>query len=235
MSQKGLKIKASGLYAFFRIPYNSLLMDTYRFPPKTTVIGMIGAALGWDEKKVLENIKKFKYGVIIKSPGELIREVSSIFKNKETPIYPIIKIMIFKPVYNIYITSEDENIIEESYYALKDPKYVLTLGDSENILYPQEKNYVELIEIKETQTDSLDCILPTELFQKNTKKIEKLENSNNILVPASIVIPVDFVGKGKRRRFYGKNVTYFSGIRVYLKEPLSQGVYDFNGDKIYLF
>lgn len=235
MSKKGLKIKISGLYAFFRIPYNSLLMDTYRFPPKTTIVGMIGAALGWNEKNFLENIRKFKYGVVIESPGELIKEVSSIFKSKNAPIYPIKKIMIYKPVYNVYLSSEDETIVEETYNALRDPKYVLTLGDSENIFYPKKKDFVELMEINETETKSIKCIIPTDLFRTYTEKFEKLEESIDILVPSSIKVPIDFIGKGKKRRFYGENVTYFSGIELHLKEILHQGIYDFNGDKIYLF
>lgn len=58
MQLLGLTLELSGIFSFFRIPYNSLLMDTYLFPPKTTLIGIIGASIGWEEEEFLKTIKK---------------------------------------------------------------------------------------------------------------------------------------------------------------------------------
>ncbi|MEM3455858.1 MAG: CRISPR-associated protein Cas5, partial [Candidatus Micrarchaeia archaeon] len=133
----GVRLELTGIFSFFRIPYNSLVMDTYLFPPKTTILGMVGAACGWDEKKVLESIKIFKYGVIIESCGEVFRETAVIYKTKNKPIYPITKNMIYRPAYTVFLYSENPKLIEEIEKAIRDPKFVLALGDSENLFYPK--------------------------------------------------------------------------------------------------
>ena len=231
-SMRGLVINLTGIFSFFRIPYNSLLMDTYLFPPKTTVVGIVGAALGWNEKTFLENIKNFKYGLILESIGEVLKETAVIYKNEDSPIYPITKNMVYKPVYKIFLTSSNDSLIESAYKALQDPKYVLTLGDSENLVYPKTTHFVKIMDIVEKPTDKLKCILPSKIYNayKHTLSIIK----NDILSPREIKIPVDFTGSGKKRRFIAENVFYYSGIELHFERPI-QGVYDIDGDAVYLF
>jgi len=233
----GLVLHLSGIFSFFRIPYTSLVMDTYPFPPKTTVIGMVGAAFGWKEEEFLENIKKFKYGVIVESPGEIVREVAVIFKSKNAPIYPITKNMIYKPTYKVFLTSNEEDLINEATEKFYDPKYVLGLGDSENLFYPEHPKFVKSMGIKEEkEAKKLRCILPSEIYREyvTTLNTGEMVRGKNILPPREIKIPVDFVGRGKNRRFVSRNVFYYSGIELELKKPL-EGVFDFDGEAVYLF
>jgi CRISPR-associated protein Cas5h len=227
----GLEIHLKGIFSFFRIPYNSLLMDTYAFPPKTTAIGFVSAALGWGEEEYLSKLPQFLYGVIIEDPGETVSEIAAIFKTKEAPIYPIIKNMNYKPSYRVFIASQNESLMEKAEAALRDPVFVLSLGDSENLWYPKAKDFVILREIEERDAASVKCILPTELFQEYYKDYSRI--SDTFLPPKEVRIPVAFTGSGRRRRFIPKSVYYYSGIEVNLNKPLR--VFDFDGDGVYLF
>lgn len=231
----GLTLSLTGIFSFFRIPYNSLLMDTYLFPPKTTIIGMVGAAIGWNEDEVLENIRNFKYGLIIEKSGETLKETAAIYKSKQAPIYPITKNMLHKPAYKVFLSSDDSDLIKKTGEALKDPKFVLTLGDSENLFYPNYKNprFVKLIEIKEKPIEKLRCILPSEVYNEYRSTFYKIKD--DFLPPREIKIPVDFVGRGRNRRFLPRNVFYYSGVELLLKKPIEKGAFDFDGDAIYLF
>lgn len=230
----GLTLNLTGIFSFYRIPYNSLLMDTYQFPPKTTVVGMVGAALGWDEDEFLKNIRNFKYGLIIESCGEMLKETAAIYKRKQAPIYPITKKMLHKPAYKVFLSSND-NLINDAGDALRNPKFVLTLGDSENLFYPNHKNpdFVRVMGIREKSVERLKCILPSEVYNEYPATFSKIKD--DFLPPREIKIPVDFTGGGRNRRFVPMNVFYYSGIELQLKKTIEKGVFDFNGDAVYLF
>lgn len=238
MLMLGIKLTLSGIFSFYRVPYNSLLMDTFLFPPKTSIIGMMGAAIGWNEDVFLENLKKFRYGVIIEKAGESFSEIAVIYKSKNSPIYPITKNLVHKPVYNVFLTSEDDSLTENIGKALQNPKYVLTLGDSENLFYPLNKNYIRILKIKENMSATkLRCILPSEIYNEYVVQMNvgEMFPNKNLLLPREIRIPIDFVEQGKNRRFIPKNVFYYAGIELQLKNPVKEGVYDFDGDPVYLF
>jgi len=233
----GLALDLSGIFSFFRIPYNSLLMDTYQFPPKTTVIGMVGAALGWNEEEVLRNIPYFKYGLIIEMHGESFNETAAIYKSKGVPIYPITKNLLYNSAFKVFLSAPTNDLlIQSAHDALLDPQFVLTLGDSENLFYPRNPHYVHLIqdlETKEKSTDRVRCILPSEIYHEYCGTFSKIHN--DFLPPREIKIPVNFTGRGKNRRFIPLNVCYYSGIELQLKKFIERGAFDFDGDTVYLF
>jgi|GEM_PF-1368098 len=232
-SMKGLKIQITGIFSFFRIPYNSLLMDTFLFPPKTTVVGMLGAAAGWNENEFLRNLKNILYGVIIKNPGELFHETAQIYKNKDAPIYPITKKMIYKPEYEVFIASEEIDKVEKIYSTLQDPKYVISLGDSENLFFPKDRKFLEIMDITKSSSDNFRCILPKEIYDKYYQNYKKIDD--NIIPPKEAKMPIDFTGSGNKRRFIGINVVFYSGIEINMKDKVEANVWDFNGSELYLF
>jgi CRISPR-associated protein Cas5h len=227
---QGLVLNLNATYFFYRIPYNSLLMDSLPFPPKTSIVGMFGAAIGWDEEMFIENIPKFKYGLIIENPGERVKETVAIFKNKDSPTYPITKNIYYKASYRVFVGAEDEKLLEEAYQAMKDPKYAITLGDSDNIFYPKDKDYIKLVEYSEGNARSVRCILPSDVFMKN-KGYEKI--SDVISPPTAYKVPVNFNGTGKKRRAVYATVYSYSGISVKFNDDIK--VYFFEGEPVYLF
>jgi len=227
---QGLVLNLNATYFFYRIPYNSLLMDSLPFPPKTSIVGMLGAAIGWDEETFIENIPKFKYGLIIENQGERLKETATIFKNKNSPKYPITKNMYYKANYRVFVEAEDEKLLEKAYLAMQDPKYAITLGDSDNIFYPKDKDYINPVEYSEGNARSVRCILPSDVFMKN-KGYEKI--SDIISPPAAYKVPVNFNGTGKNRHSVYATVYSYSGISVKFNDDIK--VDFFEGEPVYLF
>jgi len=227
---QGLVLNLNATYFFYRIPYNSLLMDSLPFPPKTSIVGMLGAAIGWDEETFIENIPKFKYGLIIENQGERLKETATIFKNKNSPKYPITKNMYYKANYRVFVGAEDEKLLGKAYLAMQDPKYAITLGDSDNIFYPKDKDYINPVEYSEGNARSVRCILPSDVFMKN-KGYEKI--SDIISPPAAYKVPVNFNGTGKNRHSVYATVYSYSGISVKFNDDIK--VDFFEGEPVYLF
>jgi CRISPR-associated protein Cas5h len=193
---------------------------------------MLGSAVGWNEEEFLKKLDKLKYGIIIESPGELLKEIARILKGENEKIYPISKNMLYKPRFSLFVASEEDMLIDKIFEAIKDPKYVLSLGDSENLFYPMNTEFVKRVDIKPVSSDKFRCILPTEVY-KNHKGYSII--NSEILPPKEIRIPVNFTGSGKSRRFVSKSVVFYSGIEVNMKENISENVWEFDGSPIYLF
>lgn len=227
----GLTLELSGIFSFFRIPYNSLLMDTYLFPPKTTLIGMIGASIGWEEREFLKITKKSQYGLIIKNPGERVSETAVIFKNERTPVYPLTKNMNYKPIYKAFFTCEDDELVKLAYKYLQNPNHVLSMGESENLFYPKKPNFVKLFEVESVNVDNLTCLIPSSVYNEYVKGISPI--NKDLIPPYEVRIPIDFVGKEKNRRSVLKRVYCHYGVQLNLKNPLE--VYKFGEDAVYLF
>jgi len=75
------KIKAP--FGHFRNPYTTIYKQSYPFPPKPTIVGMIGAMLGWNEENTLSNIGSFKVGIPKWEYDEKILEYAYILAYKD--------------------------------------------------------------------------------------------------------------------------------------------------------
>lgn len=75
MSDRLLVFDIEGRFAHFRKGYTTTSPLTYDFPPRTVVIGMLGAILGYEEKRYIDefSIEKCRIGVKIINPGYKIR------------------------------------------------------------------------------------------------------------------------------------------------------------------
>ena len=64
---KLLVFEIEGVFAHFRKGYTTTSPLTYDFPPRTVLIGMLGAMLGFDEDTYVENfpLEKCRVGIRI--------------------------------------------------------------------------------------------------------------------------------------------------------------------------
>jgi len=62
---KAIKFKLSGDYALFKKPFANNQPQSFVIPPKTAILGMIGAIMGWSKSSYIDMLpfKTFKYGV----------------------------------------------------------------------------------------------------------------------------------------------------------------------------
>jgi len=67
---KVIRFKLSGDYALFKKPYANNQPQSFVIPPKTAILGMIGAIMGWSKDSYIDNLpfEDFKYGVKLLTP-----------------------------------------------------------------------------------------------------------------------------------------------------------------------
>ncbi|ALV63511.1 hypothetical protein ADU37_CDS18120 [Thermococcus sp. 2319x1] len=218
----GLVVEVKPLQAHFRIPYNSLLLDSYPFPPRTTAIGMIAGAMGLPEEGFIRLLEELKYGVIVEDPGARVEETAAIFKNANAPIYPITKVLYHRPYYRMFFAG-DEELVERAYDALRDPVFTPYIGDSESLLYPAKREWVGLVDVEEGEESTLKSIIPAEEYARGARFLVMRRNN---LTPREYRMPVNFTYSGKSRRAIYQRVIAFAGGFVELASPVSVLLFD---------
>lgn len=77
---KGIIWHLRGEYAHFRPFYQSSIIDTYQFPPKTAIIGMIGATLGLRDDELVPYYELIKVGIKIDYYESVFNDLVKIWK-----------------------------------------------------------------------------------------------------------------------------------------------------------
>lgn len=169
MSRKLIAFDVWGDYGYFRRGYTSTSTITYPFPSRTTIAGLISAIIGlnkdsyhdlFDEEssklglRILNPIKKLNinFNYINTKEGFLLSDI------KSNPRVQVQAEFLKDVKYRIYVSLNDENLMEELYYNLKNHKSVFTpcLGISQCIadfklaydnLFELNKSHGEDVEI----------------------------------------------------------------------------------------
>jgi len=65
MKYQVIKFRLSGDYALFKKPFANNQPQSFVIPPKTAILGMIGAIMGWSKEDYIKNLSfdKFRYAV----------------------------------------------------------------------------------------------------------------------------------------------------------------------------
>ena len=225
----GLVVEVRPIQAHFRVPYNSLLLDSYPFPPRTTAIGLLAGAMGLPEEGFRKLLQGLRYGVIVEDPGARVEETAAIFKNPGSPLYPITKVLYHRPHYRLFFAG-DEKTIEQAHDALLDPVFTPYLGDSESLFFPARRNYIRIVEVEEGEESTLRSIIPGEEYARGARFLVLRKNN---LTPREYRMPVNFVYRGKGRRAVYRRVVAFAGGFVELANPLN--VLLFDGEPVFVF
>lgn len=235
---KGIIWRLTGEYGSFRPYYTTTIIDTYPFPPKTSIIGMIGAACGFSESELFNYYEKIKVGIKIEHFDNIYNDLQKIWKveGRSKKIFVIVKRFLYRPKFTIYLLTPDEkNLIDKVQSALQNPKYPITLGDSDSLFYPENKNYIEEVkDVKPKKSKFFKCLIDAKVSQINggVKYLkEKLEKEKFKLYPKIVKMPVAFDrNRGKPKIV---DVLYHSKGEVELEKEID--TYEFNKEPIYLF
>jgi len=223
-----------GEYASFRPYYLTSIIDTYLFPPKTAIVGMIGAACGWKEEDLVEYYDKIKVGIKINKLDSIFNDLVKIWKveHKERKIFVVNKCFLYKPHFTIYLaTPEDKELVKDIQNKLKDPVYPITLGDSDSLFYPEDNSFVENVNIKDGPIKSriFKCIVPKNSGGVIYRKA-KIADSLYKIYPKAVKMPIRF---RKVRKVESIDVLYHCQGEIELKKEIE--AYEFKGEPIYLF
>jgi len=122
----------------FRIPYTTMYKQTYPFPTKPAIIGMVGAMLGWDENAVLEKTKEFKIGLPAWGNDGRFIEYAYILarKGNSSELRPERFEILVRPYFEIIIASEDKNLIDFIFLKIQtyDFEFPIYMGKNEFVI-----------------------------------------------------------------------------------------------------
>jgi len=183
--ERVLAIEIFQPYAQYRNPFTFYYAQTFPLPPKTAVIGMLQNATDRYYDQEFWNLKVsihggfesvfWNYQQLIKGTpkiGNWDRKITIIGSNDNKPLYGLLKSQR-TPVYqqelfngHLYIFLKgDDGLLREIRDALSEPKKVLYLGRSEDIVYIKSVNFVESSKVLGF-TRSLSLEFPTYIKHK---------------------------------------------------------------------
>jgi CRISPR-associated protein Cas5t len=218
-SVKGISITAS-----FRVPETHTFQQTLPLPPKTAVIGMIGAALGLK----LENAYKYVddneilVGICGKHKG-FMRDLwkYSKIKAKENTNSVLVREYLCYNEFYLYIASDKVDLTELK-NAIYSPVYALTAGNSDDLM-----KVANISDIYTVQKEKLyrfeNMILPGDVTESYNCDIDfsKTPITKTIDCPQTFILPTRFdLKEGKERKVAKKDLFTFVDTAIVLKNPI---------------
>lgn len=242
-----ISIKGISLTASFRIPETHSFHQTLPLPPKTTIVGMIGAAKGLklEEAHNFVNNSNILIGVTGEHKGLMrdlwnYRKITGKEKNytqedikSRKHFSVLIREYLFHFDVTIVLGAEEESICNDLRRAFLSPVFALTLGNSDDLFKVRSVSQManmtphECIEFENT-------MLPGDISAayKPNVDLKNLPVTETIRSPQVYLLPTKFTFEGEERRVAERRPFTFVGSSVKLNRPLS--AYLVNGSGVIL-
>ncbi len=240
---KFMRIVCSGSLNSFRQPDFHTYHKTLPLPPKTTVAGMIGSALGISPEKVNDEwIKnnRFQMGIVGKNNGKAndlwqIRK----YENKQLKAYQegnesapyktavIVRELLYSSEFILYLHFEDENDYELVSSKLQNPEWALSLGREDELVLIKEIRQVNLEE--KSNISFCNTVLPIDFTKIPYEIVLSTQNpSGNLLdeAPKSIKLPITFSYNDDGAREANEYQQFSFIYNLPIKPKDSRGFYD---------
>ncbi|MEM2741290.1 MAG: CRISPR-associated protein Cas5, partial [Nitrososphaeria archaeon] len=178
----GFFFDISGDYAHFRHLFTQSFFETLLAPPKTTISGILAAALGYiDEKEIIDLNERILTGVRILNVKGFAQEIINIknLKGKTVQFTPVYRNLIVKPTYRIYLGSNDRKLIISIQDALKSPKHTLYLGISEALATIEKISPIDIV--RKDSVLIIDSVAP--ITDEENLPLHKV-NKRDFIIPA---------------------------------------------------
>lgn len=137
---QALRLEVEGDFNSFRIGYSLQYQRTYLFPPKPTLIGLLGAALGLEDTQLAPLYKSVMVGVILSQHRGIARDLWGITKLKiagEAEHAVVVREMLYHTNYWIFYVPLEASAavkLQDIEEAFANPVYPLTLGRSDELV-----------------------------------------------------------------------------------------------------
>lgn len=229
----GISFRIKSTFGHFRNPYTTTLKQTYPFPPKPTIIGMIGAMMGWNEDIVINETKDFKVAIPLWENKGKINEFTFVFSagklrgksRSQEEFRPERFELLLYPEFELIILNDFKDLIKEIELRIKEKRFEfpLYMGKNEFIISQIEitKEFFE--------TEICEVTIPSGIVFDERNKIPEFFSLSDKPKPVQVFIGVPKSLKliGKKREQKEVCVALATKEPIKLKEPL-YGV-KFNG------
>ena len=200
---QAVRLRVKGNFNSFRVEGGLKYHRTYHIPSKTTLIGLLGAAMGLEDVDLNPLFGSVKTNAILTKFNGIASDLWLITKLKshvKPESSPIIREMLFQPEYSLYYSIPEPSSIKLDYIfnAFYDPIYALTLGRSDEM--------IEILDIKKVTLQPIsnayfkNTILPFNYkdFFDGYENVTLLQGQSFSL-PNVVNIPISFKIENNRR------------------------------------
>jgi CRISPR-associated protein Cas5t/CRISPR-associated protein Cas5h len=226
-----LRLLAEGSFASFRVPGAMRYQYTYLLPPKLTLIGLAGAALGLADVDLVDLQTTLLVGVVLKELGGQAQDLWRYVKLKTggTPELAVVtRELLYRPVYWIYYAlldgkSSGELSLDNLSESFGDPAYPLTLGRSDDMIVLKEITKVDL-RMADRSVYYKNTVLPFSYREvKSELEPRLLSEREQVQLPQVIKIPsrykYDKDGTRQVADYLKRTIVFGLGVRVVQGEP----------------
>lgn len=130
--EKTIILKLSGPLQSWGISSNFETRDTARYPSKSAIIGMVGAALGYrrDETEKIQELNELSFGVRIEQRGSLLKDYHIAKSTKQS--YVTNRYYLQDAVFLVMLSHKEPSRVDEIVNALTHPIFPLYMGRRSN-------------------------------------------------------------------------------------------------------
>ncbi len=208
--------------ASFRSPEFQNFHKSFVLPPPTTVMGLVGAALGLSPKQSQNFFdgKGFEMGIGGSSNGKAKDLWKYRTLNPEKPTSVLIREFLFGNNFYFAFGNSDENLVQEIKNAFDYPKYALTLGNSDSIAKVVK---TEFVHAASQEKELKNCLLSGKALEETFKKMNTgdavdffIEFRENMI--SDLPIRFEYESDYGVRRVVKRAAFTFVGTRMILAE-----------------
>lgn len=233
-----LRFSISSAFGHFRTPYATSYLETYLFPPKPTIIGLIGAIFGWDEDMVLNEQNNVNVGIKLQKIPRKFTDYMVIKKFEGGGIKdaPLRMEILVNPVYDVYLHHRDHNTLENIKMKLKDRdfSFPIYMGKNEFLIEKIEVDDCFIMGKKEKISQPRTLIFWDEILPTFKLLNEKEVYSKKLSLPFYLIGVPTILGKNNGSRTLiktSKVLVITNDIKIKLDEPIDGYLLE-NGEEI---
>ena len=210
--------------ASFRLPETHTFQKTLPLPPLTSIVGLLGAAMGLPYAESMEFYysNHIKVGVI----GTSQSRVNDLWKyrkikSKETVSAVLTRELLFGLNLELFVAAENENIVREIQQAIIRPCYALTAGCSDDLLKVKSVGSITQVSLVPLY-DFLNTILPGDQGSNYESNIDinQVPLMKEFYTPRVYLLPVEFDFTNEGRRVKRREPFTFIDAPVKLIKPV---------------
>lgn len=218
-------VKGFAQTASFRIPESHTFQQTLPLPPITTLAGLMGAAIGLSFQEAISF--REQNGILFGVIGSNIGEMKDLWKYNKVKSNEFLKDVLIREFLTdfslrIAIASEERTALSEIRESFCNPKYALTLGNSDDLFKITHVSPIVKAEKIECSTFE-NTVLPGNqtLDYESAIDLKNTPITYRVKAPQVFLLPTSFNFKGEERRVSKRQQFTFVGSPIKLKQPLS--------------
>jgi CRISPR-associated protein Cas5t len=219
-------VKAFAEIASFRLPEAHTFHKTLPLPPRTTLVGLLGAALGLAAEAAQEWIEthQVKVGVAGRHRGQM----KDLWKYRKIKTAEVISDVLLREhlidlAMTLVYATEDASVAEQIIGGFQNPVYALTAGSSDSLLKVRETLLIGNANITPTTIFQF-CVIPGDITSTGRYRpdpdILRGPIIESVRAPWVAHLPVRFAYEGSRREVATREPFSFIGSRIHLADPL---------------